>query len=80
MGLQEGDHVSEGVELKPREGQEDRGDEVGTGREEVDLAEVGVVQGADHNPEEVGQAVTGRVEAGQTDQETGQEEVGGPLY
>lgn len=53
---------------------------MGTGQEEVDLAEVGVDQGADHNLEEVGQGVTGRAEVGQTDQETGQEEVGGPLY
>lgn len=50
------------------------------GREGVDLAEVGVDQEADHNLEEAGQGVAGQGEVGQTDQERGQEEVGGPLY
>lgn len=50
------------------------------GQEGVDLAEVGEDQGAGHNLEVVGQEVMDQVEVGQTDQETVQEEVGGPLY
>lgn len=49
-------------------------------QEGEDLAEVVVDQGVGHNQEEVGQGVTGQAEVGQTDQETGQEVVGGPLY
>lgn len=80
MGLQEGDHAYEGVELRPGEGQSDQGDEVGMGQEGVDLAEVGVDQVVGHNLEEVDQEVMGQGEVGQTDQETVQEVVGGPLY
>lgn len=53
---------------------------MGTGQEGVDLAEVEVDQEVGHNLEEVGQGVKGQAEVGQTDQETGQEAVGGPLY
>lgn len=49
-------------------------------REGVDLAEVEVDQEVGHNQEEVGQGVMGQAGVGQTDQETGQEEVAGPLY
>lgn len=50
------------------------------GQEGVDLAVEGEDQGADHNLEVVGQEVMGQAEVGQTDQETIQEEVGGPPY
>lgn len=50
------------------------------GPEGVGLAEGEVDQEEGHNLEEVGQGVMGQVEVGQIDQETGQEEVGDPLY